>query len=189
MRRISILPLTIGSLFALACMCGGGDEGFQTDPYEGTEDLEWDVGLTEPWSSMGLPVSDGMVFLSEPTQLMVSFEGARVTEITSDWAGSIQSSGWSLVEDMGTPEFTARVYSKGDDAMALGVGAEEGMTFAYLELMAGLGSEADVEKAATTVTPRTGDGPRFLRDDSIGGPAKRRGKFGKVKGAKSKRSQ
>lgn len=177
MRRLSLLPLTLGALFGLACMCGGGDQteeiGIGSNDY--TYDAEWEIQLVDPWLSMSLPIGSGLVFVSDPAMLLVSYEGDQVSSLSSSYDAAVQAAGWSLTEDLGTPEFTARVYSKGSDAVGLGVGAEEGMTFVYLEFLQGMGS-GTVDASKSKVAGSKGK-PVFMQD---GGP----GKLSKSKGGK-----
>ena len=166
MRRLSLLTVTLGSLFGLACMCGGGDDAYE-DMDVSSGDLsgeEWQVTMAEPWASMGLPVGSGLVFASDPTMMLVSYDGYQVSSLASSYGSAIGAAGWSQAEDMSTPDFTAKVFTKGNDAVGLGVGAEEGMTFVYMEFMAGMGAGDTVDTTSSKLRSDGGQKPAFLQD-------------------------
>ena len=161
-----MLTITLGSFFGLACMCGGGDDTYE-DMDVSSGDLsgeEWQVTLAEPWASMSLPVGSGLVFASDPTMMLVSYDGDQVSSQASAYGSAIGAAGWSQAEDMSTPDFTARVYTKGNDAVGLGVGAEEGMTFVYMEFMAGMGAGDTVDTTSSKLRSDGGQKPVFMRE-------------------------
>lgn len=139
MKRISLTALTAIGISILAC--AGGDDGAGGDEYEGyemsAEDLP-SVGLTEPWKSMSLPIDDGVVVVSDKTVMLVAYDDASVSGLTSSYTRSIEKAGWSKAEDYSTPDFTAIVYKKGSQQVGFASGVEEGLTFAYLEDLDGV---------------------------------------------------
>jgi len=167
MKRLSLVTAATATIFLLACMCGGDDaaEDYAVDDY--AADDEWQMELTEPWESMNLPIGSGVVFLADETMLMVSYEGDQVSSLAGSYGSAIEAAGWSMLEDYSTPEFTAMVYNKGSDALGFGLGAEDGLTFAYLEMMPGAGSG---ETTSTSVKPTgTGSGRPAFMDRGISG--------------------
>jgi len=185
MKRLSLVTATTATIFLLACMCGGDDA---TDDYANDQivaEEDWQMELTEPWASMNLPIGSGLIFLVDETMLMVSYEGDQVSSLSGSYASAIESSGWSKLEDYSTPEFTALVYNKGSDALGFGLGAEDGLTFAYLEMMPGAGG-GSTTTTTTSVKPSTkGNGRPAFMDRGLGSKGKALRTSGKgAKGSK-----
>jgi hypothetical protein len=132
MKRSSLTVLTAIGISILAC--AGGDDGAGEDEYYemSAEDLPA-VGLTQPWKSMSLPIDDGVVVVSDKTVMLVAYDDASVSGLTSSYSRAIEKAGWSKAEDYSTPDFTAIVFKKGSQQVGFASGVEEGLTFAYME--------------------------------------------------------
>jgi hypothetical protein len=139
MKRTSLTALTAIGISILAC--AGGDDNAGGE-YEYEYEVEADdlpaVGLTEPWKSMKLPIDDGVVVVSDKTVMLVAYDDASVSGLTSSYTRAIEKNGWSKAEDYSTPDFTAIVYKKGSQQVGFASGVESGLTFAYMEDLDGV---------------------------------------------------
>ncbi|MFT4978930.1 MAG: hypothetical protein ACI8S6_004840 [Myxococcota bacterium] len=117
MRRRRILAaLTVLAIGSLACSgleelssSGGGGDYYMT------------AELTEPWSSMGLPIDGGNVFLSTPDAVTLQYNDGALADHYSRYRTFFESSGHEIiVEDVTGPTMTV-VYRKGDQYALSGI--------------------------------------------------------------------
>jgi hypothetical protein len=144
MKRTSLTALAAIGLFILAC--AGGDDGSTRDGLESESTSELDdrgisasdqpsVALTDPWSSMGLPIDDGVVVASDDKAMRVAYDDASVSGLTSAYTHSIHKHGWAEAENHSSPSLTAIVYEKNGQRIGFSAGLEDGLTVAYMEDM------------------------------------------------------
>ena len=106
MKRITLTALTAIGISILAC-AGGDDAGEYEYEYEASDLTA--VSLTSPWKSMGLPIGDGVVVASDKTVVLVAYDDATVSSLTSSYTRAIEKDGWSKADDYSTSDFTAIV--------------------------------------------------------------------------------
>ena len=166
MKRPSLLALTVLGGFILACTCGGMGETDET-----TYDYDWEmssVPVAEPWASLNLPTSDGLVLFSDSTGMMVSHE-QPFDAINDRYTGAMNNSDWTKADDYSDVGFTAISYNKDGTQIGLVVTGDTSGTLVMLEDLGEVpesessfanakvsGKEGASKKAATKKATRTG---------------------------------
>jgi hypothetical protein len=200
MKRLSLGTLATFGVFILACAGGsdegggGGEEGGDGEYYEyevGADDLP-SVTLSEPWNSMKLPINDGNVVVSDKVTLLVAYDSASISSLTSSYSAAIEKAGWSKSEDYSSPDFTAIIYTKGSQSVGFASGVESGITFAYMEDLDGVPDSAvkaakSGKKGLPSSNKKVLGGASTKKSTGGGGtPTKKTPKKGGKKGGKKK---
>jgi glucose/arabinose dehydrogenase len=190
MKRISLATLSVIGLAILAC--GGGDEEATTTTTTPTPEPAAEptpapapepvveeaapadgglvaVALTEPWSTMGLPINDGVVVASDKTMMLVAYTQGAISTYTASYSPLVEKAGYAKVDDYSTPEFTAYLYKKGTQQIGFAVGQEEGYTFVYMEDLDGVPEDQRVVKKGSTGVKKVRSMPRHPNQASHGG--------------------
>jgi hypothetical protein len=159
--------------------CGGAttDTPKTTEPVT-TEPVASTSTLPEPWGSMNLPVGVGEVLTADNTMLLVTYETASLTSLSTDWSNAVMAAGYVQAEDVSTPGLTAIIYKKDTKLVGLATGQEEGVNFAYMEDLGVVADSAIRSGRRPGVAARRGGGSGTGGGSTTGG-----------KGGKGKRNQ
>jgi hypothetical protein len=175
MKSTSLLTMSLLGALILACSgLDSTDEPPATPPVTGPEEAP--AAVSAPWAAMGLPWSGGELLASDPTMLLVAWEGQSVSSIASSYDTAMSASGFSGMGLISEAELVVSSYSRADTNIGMMVITEEGLTYAYLEDVSTV-EESAVESA------RAGKRPPGISGRK-GTKAGKRGKGGK--GGKSK---
>ncbi len=112
---------------ALACG-GGGTTSTSTDL------SAYSTPITEPWSSMGLPMDGGSVLYSDSTTLTATYSSGSVADIGKKYEDAVKAAGWtetSRTEMMGV----VATYSKDGKTLSLSVTDAGGLLSASLSVL------------------------------------------------------
>lgn len=76
--------------------------------------------LTEPWSSLGLPIDGGVIASSDASALTVTYAGASAADLAVAYATAIQAAGFAAPST--GRGHVASVYQDGRATLTLDVG-------------------------------------------------------------------
>ena len=145
MTRVSILSLAIVAVGGLACglgapQTGGGDgEAAGEAPVPAAEARTVSVadyatvGLTEPWSSMGLPTDDGHVVVSDAITLLVAYDGRATADLNAAYGAAVAARGWRQRGVVSTEQGAGLLFDKDGRTIALALRDSHGVTLVHLE--------------------------------------------------------
>lgn len=113
-RRL-LMSLMVLSGWALAC---SGLEDLADVPSAGSDGYYVTAELTEPWSSMGLPIDGGNVFVSTPQSVTIQYNTGALSDHYARYRQHFEGSGYSIfIEDLGTT--LTVIYKKGSQQYVL----------------------------------------------------------------------
>ena len=119
----SMRAIFVGLLImALGCAAGG--------PAAGPSSEE----ITEPWVSMALPTSDGVVTASEAAALTVLHDEGDPASFAERYGAAIEAAGWAMELNASTGGTTSISYVKDERTLSLAVTETLGSIYVVLSL-------------------------------------------------------
>lgn len=79
----------------------------------------YSVALTEPWSSMSLPVDGGSVLYSDATAVTITYTSGSVADIAGKYESAIKGGGWSETFKSTDNNTTTVMYGKDGGSVTL----------------------------------------------------------------------
>jgi len=169
MKRTLMFLVVIGGL---ALACGGSDNGTTSDKTVAPVVATTNPNLNARWNSLGLPVGDLTVIISDETLALMAYDGENdFATRDNQWKAAFAAAGWTVNDTYSETDFEAVIYDKGDAEVGFAIGADhaEGEPTAvlvYLEDLKKIPAEQSTVRQARTshnrVTRKTR--PRTLRN-------------------------
>ena len=82
--------------------------------------------ITEPWSTMNLPLSEGRVVFSDEVMLTVHYDGGDVAGQTAGWSSALEAAGLRKKADTSARDMSSITWADDRGVVALGVLSAEG---------------------------------------------------------------
>lgn len=105
--------LTVAVLGLTSLACGGGAMSGMPN-----------VAVTEPWSSMNLPIDDGSVLMSDANTITVTYTGTTVDAVAGKYEQALKDAGCSEQFRSADGGVVSATYQK--DGATIGMGVTEG---------------------------------------------------------------